>query len=111
MVAATVQAQDFSFDEMVYAPEATTFKLFAPTTAKVYVEYDATNDTEAMAKPKKVRMRLGKDGIWTATVRKNLNHHLTIKAAVIHHKNRKLLYLGAGLQIYALWQNCSDVSQ
>ena len=75
MVAATVQAQDFSFDEMVYAPEATTFKLFAPTTAKVYVEYDAANDTEAMAKPKKVRMRLGKDGIWTATVRKNLNHH------------------------------------
>ena len=75
MVAATVQAQDFSFDEMVYAPEATTFKLFAPTTAKVYVEYDAANDTEAMAKPKKVRMRLGKDGIWTATVRKNLNHY------------------------------------
>ena len=75
MVAATVQAQDFSFDEMTYAPEATTFKLFAPTTAKVYVEYDATNDTEAMAKPKKVRMRLGKDGIWTATVRKNLNHY------------------------------------
>ena len=74
MVAATVQAQDFSFDEMVYAPEATTFKLFAPTTAKVYVEYDAANDTEAVAKPKKVRMRLGKDGIWTATVRKNLNH-------------------------------------
>jgi len=75
MVAATVQAQDFSFDEMTYAPEATTFKLFAPTTAKVYVEYDAANDTEAMAKPKKVRMRLGKDGIWTATVRKNLNHY------------------------------------
>ena len=75
MVAATVQAQDFSFDEMVYAPEATTFKLFAPTTAKVYVEYDAANDTEAVAKPKKVRMRLGKDGIWTATVRKNLNHY------------------------------------
>ena len=75
MVAATVQAQDFSFDEMTYTPEATTFKLFAPTTAKVYVEYDAANDTEAVAKPKKVRMRLGKDGIWTATVRKNLNHY------------------------------------
>ena len=75
MVAATVQAQDFSFDEMTYAPEATTFKLFAPATAKVYVEYDAANDTEAVAKPKKVRMRLGKDGIWTATVRKNLNHY------------------------------------
>ena len=75
MVAATVQAQDFSFDEMVYTPEATTFKLFAPATAKVYVEYSAPCDTCAVSKVKKVKMRLGKDGIWTATVRKNLNHY------------------------------------
>ena len=75
MVAATVQAQDFTFDEMTYTPEATTFKLFAPATAKVYVEYSAPCDTPEAAKLRKVRMRLGKDGIWTAKVRKDLNHY------------------------------------
>ena len=75
MVAATVQAQNFSFDEMTYTPEATTFKLFAPATAKVYVEYSAPCDTCAVSKARKVKMRLGKDGIWTAKVRKNLNHY------------------------------------
>ena len=31
---ATIQSQDFSFDEVTYTPEATTFKLFAPEDAK-----------------------------------------------------------------------------
>ena len=69
------QAQDFRFDEATYTPQATTFKLFAPADAKVYVEYDAARDTDAVAKPKKVRMKLGKDGIWTATVKKDLKLH------------------------------------
>ena len=31
---AVLHAQEFKFDEVTYSPEATTFKLFAPSTAK-----------------------------------------------------------------------------
>ena len=66
---------DFQFDEVNYTPQATTFKLFAPAKAKVYVEYETSCDTAAVSKVKKVKMKRGKDGIWTATVKKDLNHH------------------------------------
>ena len=75
LVTSHIQAQDFSFDEVTYTPQKTVFKLFAPAKAKVFVEYDVACDTDAVAKPKKVKMKLGKDCIWTATVKKNLNHH------------------------------------
>ena len=66
---------DFQFDEVTYTPQATTFKLFAPAKAKVYVEYETSCDTAAVSKVKKVKMKRGKDGIWTATVKKDLNYH------------------------------------
>ena len=75
MMTATSHAQDFSFDEVTYTPQATTFRLFAPAKAKVFVEYDESCDTAAVSKVKKLKMKLGKDGIWTATVNKDLNHH------------------------------------
>ena len=67
----------FRFDEVTYTPEKTTFKLFAPRDAKsVKVEYDVNPDTAAaLGKPKAVKMKYGKDGIWRAVVKRNLNHH------------------------------------
>ena len=76
MAATTTQAQDFHFDEVTYTPGQTTFKLFAPTTAKsVRVEYEATADSGTPGKFKAVKMKKDKDGIWTARVRKDLNGH------------------------------------
>ena len=71
------QAQDFRFDEVTYTPKATTFKLFAPRDAKsVNVEYDVNPDTAAtLGKQKVVKMKCGKDGIWRAVVKRDLNHH------------------------------------
>ena len=71
------QAQDFRFDEVTYTPKATTFKLFAPRDAKsVNVEYDVHPDTAAtLGKQKVVKMKCGKDGIWRAVVKRDLNHH------------------------------------
>ena len=34
MMATTVQAQDFKFDEVTYTPQQTTFRLLAPANAK-----------------------------------------------------------------------------
>ena len=51
--------QDFSFDEMTYSPEQTTFKLFAPNNAKCYVKVGK----------KKVKMTKMGDCLWTATVK------------------------------------------
>ena len=67
----------FRFDEVTYTPEKTTFKLFAPRDAKsVKVEYDVNPDTAAaLGKQKAVKMKYGKDGIWRAVVKRNLNHH------------------------------------
>ena len=71
-----VNAPDFSFDEVTYTPRQTTFKLFAPPAAKsVRVEYDLYNDTAAIGKWKSVKMKCGKDGIWRAVVKRDLNHH------------------------------------
>ncbi|MBR4388891.1 MAG: type I pullulanase [Prevotella sp.] len=75
---AMVQAQtpDFVFDEVTYTPDKTTFKLFAPRDAKsVKVEYDVNPDTAAVSKWKAVKMKIGKDGIWKAVVKRDLNHH------------------------------------
>ncbi|MBR5654721.1 MAG: type I pullulanase [Prevotella sp.] len=75
---AMVQAQtpDFVFDEVTYTPDKTTFKLFAPCDAKsVKVEYDVNPDTAAVSKWKAVKMKIGKDGIWKAVVKRDLNHH------------------------------------
>ena len=75
---AMVQAQtpDFVFDEVTYTPEKTTFKLFAPRDAKsVKVEYDVNPNTAAVSKWKAVKMKIGKDGIWQAVVKRDLNHH------------------------------------
>ena len=70
-------AQEFDFKEVTYTPKETTFKLFAPCNAKsVKVEYDVNTDTAAaLGKPKAVKMKCGKDGIWQAVVKRNLNHH------------------------------------
>ena len=59
MLATSIQAQDFSFDEMTYSPEQTTFKLFAPNNAKCYVKVGK----------KKVKMTKMGDCLWTATVK------------------------------------------
>ena len=76
MASAVMQAQNFRFDEVTYTPAKTTFKLFAPKDAKrVVVEYDTEVDTAAVSDTKTVRMKCGKDGIWTAVVHRNLNHH------------------------------------
>ena len=72
-----LMAQEFDFKEVTYTPKETTFKLFAPRNAKsVKVEYDVNTDTAAaLGKPKAVKMKCGKDGIWQAVVKRNLNHH------------------------------------
>jgi pullulanase len=63
MMATTMtQAQDFSFDEMTYTPEQTTFKLFAPNKAKCYVKVGK----------KRVKMAKAGDCLWTATVKGDL---------------------------------------
>ena len=73
---AQAQTPDFAFDEVTYTPEKTTFKLFAPRDAKsVKVEYNVNPDTAAVSRWKTVKMRIGKDGIWQAVVKRDLNHH------------------------------------
>ena len=63
-------AQDFDFNEMSYTPEATTFRLFAPPTAKqVKVRiYKSGLGGKAV---KTVKMKYA-DGLWMATVKGNL---------------------------------------
>ena len=77
MATTHIKAQEFDFKEVTYTPKETTFKLFAPRNAKsVKVEYDVNTDTAAsLGKPKVVKMKCGKDGIWQAVVKRNLNHH------------------------------------
>ena len=77
MATTHITAQEFDFKEVTYTPKETTFKLFAPRNAKsVKVEYDVYTDTAAaLGKPKTVKMKCGKDGIWQAVVKRNLNHH------------------------------------
>ncbi|MBR5060535.1 MAG: type I pullulanase [Prevotella sp.] len=70
--------ESFSFDEVTYTPEKTTFKLFAPKDAKsVKVVYNPQADTVAIdtGKRKSKKMKKGKDGIWTAVIKKDMNLH------------------------------------
>ena len=59
MMACKSENQAFHFDEMTYSPRETVFKLFAPADAACFVVVG--NDS--------VKMMLGKDSIWTATVK------------------------------------------
>ena len=61
-LATGIQAQEFSFDEMTYSPEQTTFKLFAPNDAKCFVKVGK----------KRVKMTKMGDCLWTATVKGDL---------------------------------------
>ena len=63
-------AQDFDFNEMSYTPEATTFRLFAPPTAKQVKVRIYKNGLGGKAM-KTVKMKYA-DGLWTATVKGNL---------------------------------------
>ena len=60
MMACKGENQAFHFDEMTYSPRETVFKLFAPADAACFVVVG--NDS--------VKMTLGKDSIWTATVKR-----------------------------------------
>lgn len=64
-------AQDFK--EMTYTPQATTFKLFAPSTAKSVV-VRIYNDGEGGKPVKKVKMKLTAKDTWQAVVKGNLMH-------------------------------------
>ena len=61
-LATGIQAQEFSFDEMTYSPEQTTFKLFAPNDAKCFVKVGK----------RRVKMTKMGDCLWTATVKGDL---------------------------------------
>ena len=64
------QALDFSFNEMTYSPEATTFRLFAPATAKKVVVRIYKDGIGGKAL-KTIKMTYA-DGLWTATVKGDL---------------------------------------
>lgn len=59
-----------TFGEMSYTPEATTFKLFAPTNAKS-VKVRMYNSGEGGKAAKTIKMRLTAESTWTATVKGN----------------------------------------
>ena len=59
MIACQSDKQAFHFDEVTYSPRETVFKLFAPVDAACYVVVGKDS----------VKMKLGKDSIWTATVK------------------------------------------
>ena len=72
MTTVALQAQVFLFDEVNYAPTATTFKLFAPRQAKKVVVriYQDGMGSKAL---KTVRMTPAETGdLWTATVKGDL---------------------------------------
>ena len=66
-----LQAQDASFREVTYTPEATTFSLFAPSTAK-QVKVRIYKEGLGGKPLKTVRMERSADDRWTATVRGDL---------------------------------------
>ena len=63
-------AQNFRFDEMVYSPEKTTFKLFAPADAKS-VKVRIYQNAQGGKALKTIKMQYA-DGLWTATVKGDL---------------------------------------
>ena len=67
MMSLGATSQDFCFNEMTYAPEATTFRLFAPKesqTVKVRI-YQQGQGGKAL---KTIKMKYA-DGLWSATVK------------------------------------------
>ena len=66
-----LSAQNFKFDEMTYTPDATTFQLFAPQTAK-RVTVRIYSDGQAARPLKTVQMQYTADGLWKATVKGDL---------------------------------------
>ena len=72
MAAVYASAQDWDFNEARYAPEQTTFRLFAPQGAKVSVLYRRNVDGLLDGTWKKVKMKPGADGIYEAVVKGNL---------------------------------------
>ena len=70
LISVAASAQDFSFNEMTYSPEATTFRLFAPATAKKVVVRIYKNGIGGKAL-QSVKMQYA-GGLWTATVKGDL---------------------------------------
>ena len=70
MTTVITKAQDFNFNEVDCGPEATTFQIFAPTTAKRVV-VRIYNDGIGGRPVKTVKMKLAGD-VWQATVKGNL---------------------------------------
>ena len=70
LISVAASAQDFSFNEMTYSPEATTFRLFAPATAKRVVVRIDKNGIGGKAL-QSVKMQYA-GGLWTATVKGDL---------------------------------------
>ena len=68
---ASILAQNFSFVEMAYSPEATTFSLFAPDDAKK-VTVRIYQDGVGGKAQKTVKMQYSGHDLWTATVKGNL---------------------------------------
>jgi len=68
---AVVQSQDFSFNEVAYTPEATTFRLFAPNDVKKVTLriYNQGQDGKAV---KTVKMSRTGNEQWSATVKGDL---------------------------------------
>ena len=71
ITAATIQSQDFSFNEVAYTPEATTFSLFAPNDAKK-VTIRIYQDGIGGKAVKTVKIRRTADELWQATVKGDL---------------------------------------
>jgi pullulanase len=70
MMALTITAQDFNFDEASYTPQQTVFRLFAPANAKA-VKVRLYKDGMGGKAQKTVAMKYV-DGLWTATVKGDL---------------------------------------
>ena len=70
MTTVITKAQNFNFNEVDCGPEATTFQIFAPTTAKRVV-VRIYNDGIGGRPVKTVKMKLAGD-VWQATVKGNL---------------------------------------
>ena len=71
MAATTIQAQDFNFDEVTYTPQATTFKLFAPSEAR-RVQLRLYKDSDSQKAMKTVKLQKTGQDLWTATVKGDL---------------------------------------
>ena len=71
MAATTIQAQDFNFDEVTYTPQATTFKLFAPSEAR-RVQLRLYKDGDSQKAMKTVKLQKTGQDLWTATVKGDL---------------------------------------